>query len=101
MPRLTKRQRQQRKWSQKNKVRRRYLQVRSRYGLSFKAYDELKAANPICRICEVRKPDQVDHSHVTGKVRGLLCKPCNVALGLIGDDIASVLRALRYLERAC
>jgi hypothetical protein len=40
----------------------------------------------------------VDHDHKTGKVRGLLCHPCNAALGLVRDD-PSILRAMiEYLK---
>lgn len=43
----------------------------------------------------------VDHDHETGRVRGLLCNRCNVALARFGDTIAGVRAALNYLERAC
>lgn len=42
----------------------------------------------------------VDHDHETGKVRGVLCRGCNGALGKFGDTVAGVRRALAYLERA-
>jgi len=41
-----------------------------------------------------------DHDHVTGAFRGWLCGKCNTAIGKLGDDIAGVERALRYLKRA-
>lgn len=57
-----------------------------------------------CRICG-REPGlkgwAVDHCHLTGKVRGLLCGRCNSAIGLFNDDIDILTNAIRYLtERA-
>jgi hypothetical protein len=40
----------------------------------------------------------VDHDHVTGQVRGLLCRNCNWAVGLMADDPARLRRAAEYLE---
>jgi hypothetical protein len=57
----------------------------------------------LCAICE--QPEKthkdrllsVDHCHVTGVVRGLLCSKCNAAIGLLGDNNAVAIRAYRYL----
>lgn len=40
----------------------------------------------------------VDHCHDTGRVRGLLCHNCNRALGLLKDSIATMNRAIDYLN---
>lgn len=44
------------------------------------------------------KPLVVDHSHVTGKVRGLLCDSCNVAIGHIREDRSYAEKLLAYVE---
>jgi hypothetical protein len=39
-----------------------------------------------------------DHDHKTGKFRGWLCNNCNVALGLLKDDIVKLVQLRKYLE---
>lgn len=43
-------------------------------------------------------PD-IDHSHKTGKVRGLLCLNCNRSLGRCKENPLILLRAIKYLNR--
>jgi Recombination endonuclease VII len=40
----------------------------------------------------------IDHNHTTNKVRGLICRYCNSGIGMLGDDAASLRKALCYLE---
>ena len=42
----------------------------------------------------------VDHDHITGKVRGLLCIKCNSGIGLLGDTVETVSKAVLYLQRS-
>jgi hypothetical protein len=55
-----------------------------------------------CAICKTPAADLdrricVDHDHVTGGVRGLLCSNCNSAIGKLQDDPDVVAAALAYL----
>jgi hypothetical protein len=52
-----------------------------------------------CAICEAKEDLCVDHCHVSGKTRDILCSPCNIMLGLARDNIAILLRAAQYLEQ--
>lgn len=54
-----------------------------------------------CKICGVGlEYDSIhtDHDHSTGKVRGILCRNCNTALGKFKDDPALLRRAASYIE---
>ena len=56
-----------------------------------------------CALCWIKKPRgksgwHLDHDHTTGAVRGLLCGPCNVALGMLEDDAERCRRAAAYIE---
>lgn len=48
-----------------------------------------------CKLCGRRPYGKnkmpVDHDHRTGKVRGILCTPCNRALGILEDNLDKVL----------
>ncbi len=41
----------------------------------------------------------LDHCHKSGKFRGWLCGRCNTGIGSLGDTLAGVLKAVRYLRR--
>jgi hypothetical protein len=71
------------------------------YGITEAEYDEmLKRQNGVCALCQQDKPRKnrlsVDHDHNTGRVRGLLCVPCNRALGFF-ENIEWNQRAIEYL----
>jgi len=56
--------------------------------------------NGVCAICSgvsKNKSLAVDHNHVTGIVRGLLCDRCNRGLGNFQDSPKYFRRALEYL----
>jgi len=71
-----------------------------RYGISPAEYNALLAKqNGACAICRRRSKGRlcVDHCHVTGMIRGLLCDSCNLGLGSLKEDQASLVAALAYL----
>lgn len=86
-------------------LRARRTALKRRFGITQSQYDALlDAQGGRCAICQSDTPGgrwptfHVDHDHITGKVRGILCKKCNVALGMFGDTLAGVQRAVDYLS---
>ena len=51
--------------------------------------------HPLLQKCSL----EVDHCHRTGDFRGLLCRKCNTAIGLLADDPGLLETAARYLRR--
>ena len=74
----------------------------AKYGLAKSDFDEMVSAQAgRCAIC-LQLADLslcIDHCHSTGAVRGLLCRDCNLALGLMADDPERLRSAARYLEK--
>lgn len=74
------------------------------YGLTQEGYDQLLAEqHGVCAICGDppsgrNRSLSVDHDHSTGVIRGLLCQRHNLALGLLGDSVEGIKRALEYLK---
>ena len=93
-----------RAWAAANPQRLRDMQRRANW-----KYQGLpKPARPEPRCCECcDKPPSsghkslcLDHNHETGEFRGWLCCSCNLAIGMLGDNIEGVFKAVRYLNRA-
>lgn len=49
-------------------------------------------------VPEPRRKLYLDHDHLTGIVRGLLCRNCNFALGFAQDDVSILVHLVKYLE---
>ena len=73
--------------------------LRRRYGLTTDQFTEmLEAQEYKCAICHDETFLCIDHDHKTGEVRGLLCHPCNLAIGKLKDSIPNLENAIRYLK---
>ncbi len=86
--------------------------MKKRFGITLEQYSRiLKEQNGVCAICgnkETHKHQSgkikelaIDHNHITGKVRGLLCERCNHGLGKFNADsngIELLCSAISYLR---
>jgi Recombination endonuclease VII len=90
--------------TKERKARAHEVYVAETYGLRPGEYAELyDAQDGYCALCRRAngrtKRLAVDHDHVTGEVRGLLCKTCNHdVLGHARDDIEFFQRCIDYLR---
>lgn len=71
-----------------------------KYGLTVEQVDAmLEEHNGLCHSCLSKPAAVIDHCHETNAVRGMLCQECNLGIGLLGDDLESVQKAVEYLSR--
>jgi len=74
----------------------------AKYGITKEQFDELfKNQEGKCPICktELKEEIHIDHDHLTGQVRGVLCGKCNKGLGQFNDNIESLTNAIKYLSK--
>jgi hypothetical protein len=83
--------------------------LKSKYNMTIECRDRmLVSCGYRCEICssKVTTPTSknesgvanIDHCHTTGKVRGILCGPCNRAIGLLQDSPELLTKASNYLK---
>jgi len=98
------------KLHQKNLKQIKNCVLKKRFGITLEQFNQiLEEQNGVCAICgqeETRIQHNgkisalaVDHNHVTGQIRGLLCSGCNVSLGRFKDNPKFLQNALNYLLR--
>lgn len=84
--------------------------LNKKYGISLTDFNNiLKDQNFVCAICQ--QPEKaidkkskkvrdlaVDHCHITGKMRALLCTNCNMGLGAFKDNLELLQKAVNYIS---
>lgn len=102
-----------RNWARNNPEKRKLISIRHKlkkiYKITLDQYLDLEQLQAgLCAICQQPEANTtaktklgslaVDHNHKTGKVRGLLCKGCNMALGNMKESPERLRAAAIYLE---
>ena len=84
---------------------------KKRYGITLEIYEKmLKKQDNKCAIChqeETRRHHiskqvrdlSIDHNHLTGKVRKLLCGHCNMIIGNLNESIPLLQSMIKYLKK--
>lgn len=95
-----------RRWRAANpelaKAHDRRTRLRRKYQLAESDLDAMFVAQDgKCALCAGAKALVVDHDHVTGKVRALLCHRCNTSLGWLEAHPGLLDRAAAYLDQPC
>lgn len=79
--------------------------LKNRYGIAYETYTQMyENQKGRCGICKSHlslggySGLYVDHNHITGKVRGLLCPCCNSALGKFKESETIMQNAIDYLN---
>jgi len=85
------------------KRQRRIYTIKKKYDLAYKEWEGLwYSQDGRCAICDkfIKYPKDicVDHNHKTGKIRGLLCKECNLGIGCFFDKPELTKLATEYLK---
>lgn len=95
---------EKKKFYHENKEHKKNITYKSKYGITLEEYNKLLTSqNNACAICkssgdECGRALAIDHDHLTGKIRGLLCSKCNISLGNINDNIEILETMIQYLK---
>jgi len=96
----------------KEKIKKNNTEYRKKNSVTVKKKDILRAhkisddfyqnlidnAGGKCAICNSSANLYIDHDHIRGEVRGMLCRECNLGLGFFKDNVESIKNAVTYLQ---
>ena len=85
------------------KAKRKLLRRVRKYGLTLRKFFRMISDQcGRCKICgkklDMGRHTHIDHCHTTGKVRGILCRGCNLGLGNLKDSVDILEKAIQYLR---
>jgi hypothetical protein len=96
----------ERRRARHNPLNGRNSMLRNNYGITLEGYlQRYSDQDGKCAICGENHPDHgksglvVDHCHVNGNVRALLCTHCNKGIGQFREDVLRLQKAIEYLKR--
>ena len=75
------------------------VKLAKKYKISVEKVKELRSRG--CEICGSRDKLNIDHCHSSERVRGCLCRTCNLALGYIKESPANAVGLYNYVVRVC
>jgi hypothetical protein len=91
------------KWQQEHPINRERALYKYHYGIEVASKSKQIEQQKVCPICK-REPNEfennwhVDHDHATNKVRGIICRTCNLLLGSCRDSTVVLSAAIIYLN---
>jgi hypothetical protein len=75
------------------------ISLKKRYGLTLEEFNSIRLSQMnVCAICKKSMKLVVDHCHISGRIRGLLCSNCNTGIGLLREDTDILKSAIDYLN---
>lgn len=96
---------QNKQYRKNNPRKMHHKMIFNKYNLTEDQYEAMLVQQYYCcAICGKKHQDKnyhrltVDHSHKTGKVRRLLCRDCNIGLGVFRDNLTFLQSAISYLK---
>jgi Recombination endonuclease VII len=103
-----KRQSAYRRELRKDPIYRKNEKLKDKYGITLEDYNNMVDSQlNKCLICKNEFSESgnnfsgpcIDHSHMTGKIRGLLCRRCNAGIGGFDDDCRLLEISLSWLDK--
>lgn len=78
--------------------------IRWKFNMSLEEYNKrTELQHGLCAICfqpcKTGRGLSIDHNHLTGEIRDLLCARCNTVIGMVDEDKSLLLSMIHYIKK--